>query len=410
MGFRKKDAELASQFNKNKLKFDESTYYFSSKKKEKDFTESQFRDEEELERYKKYRLEWHRRTDEMDSGDVPLAVICELVSTCNLKCEMCYTMTPEFQDSVVGAQRVLPWDVVVGIIDECAEIGVCSLLFSWRGESTLYRSKGADGVWHDFGDVLQYARDKNILEVTSLTNGRSLNDGLIEKIVKAEPNWISFSIDGLEEEYNKIRKPLAEEKAESSFGIVLDNLNKMVALRDELGLKRPQMRSNTIYPAIAKDPEKYRKFMEDVGIGMVTVNEILDFRGDELPEELIMDNWFCSYPFQRLVVSANGIILPCPGAHNEEDELVIGRYPGSSEKTVIVDGVKKVVSYPEVTLKDAWNSEKIERVRRLHRENRRKEIDTCKYCRHGAKKHDVTWIPEDWNMEKMEWEGVTWRE
>ena len=30
---------------------------------------------------------------------------------------------------------------------------------------------------------------------------------LIKKIVQAQPSWISFSIDGLDKAYNKIRKP-----------------------------------------------------------------------------------------------------------------------------------------------------------------------------------------------------------
>ena len=47
---------------------------------------------------------------------------------------MCYTITEEFQDSVVGATRMLPWKIVKQIIDECAELGVYSILFSWRGD------------------------------------------------------------------------------------------------------------------------------------------------------------------------------------------------------------------------------------------------------------------------------------
>ena len=33
-------------------------------------------------------------------GDYPLSVNCELVSTCNLACTMCYTITDKFQNSV----------------------------------------------------------------------------------------------------------------------------------------------------------------------------------------------------------------------------------------------------------------------------------------------------------------------
>lgn len=409
MEIRKREELLTAQFNKNKMKFDESTYHYSSEEKEQEFIRSQFKTPEEIERYKEYRKEWHRRADEMDAGAFPLAVICELVSMCNLTCEMCYTVTPEFQDAIVGAQRVLPWDMVVNIIDECVELGVYSMLFSWRGESAMYRSKGSDGNVYDYADVLSYARKKEILEVTSLTNGRSLNDELIEKIVKAQPNWISFSIDGMFEDYGKIRKVLKREEGKDPFQVVIGNMKKMIEVRNELGLSRPQIRTNTIYPPISKDPEAYRKFMEDIGVGLVTVNEMMDYRGAELPDEAVSSDWFCQYPFQRLVVSANGIILPCPGSHNEEEELILGRYSGASEKKAMVNSKKEVVHYPEITLKEAWDSDRIKEIRKVHANNKRADIWACKHCRHGAEKIGVEWVPPNWDMENMQWVGRSWR-
>ena len=59
----------------------------------------------------------------------------------------------KFQNSVIGAQRMMPWPVVKSIIDECAELGIPSMLFSWRGESTLYRFKEKDGNIIRFSDV-----------------------------------------------------------------------------------------------------------------------------------------------------------------------------------------------------------------------------------------------------------------
>ena len=409
MSIREREGYLRERYKQKKLKFDESTYHFSSEGKEKEFIMSQFPTVEERGKYKVYREEWHRRSDEMDAGTFPLAVIAELVSSCNLRCEMCYTVTPEFQDAIVGAQRVLPWDMVVRIIDECVELGVYSMLFSWRGESAMYRSKGSDCEVYDYADVLSYARKKGILEVTSLTNGRSLNDELIEKIVKAQPNWISFSIDGMFEDYGKIRKVLKREEGRDPFQVVIGNMKKMIEVRDELGQSRPQIRTNTIFPPIAKDPEGYRKFMEDIGVGLVTVNEMMDYRGAELPDEAVLGDWFCQYPFQRLVVSANGIILPCPGSHNEEEELILGRYPGAPEKKAVVNGKKEVVNYPEITLKEAWGSDRVKNIRKLHANNKRADIWACKHCRHGAEKFGVEWVPPNWDMRNMKWVGRSWR-
>ena len=45
-------------------------------------------DESKHEQYKQYRKEWHRRPQFNDFGNMPLSVIIELNSGCNLSCNM----------------------------------------------------------------------------------------------------------------------------------------------------------------------------------------------------------------------------------------------------------------------------------------------------------------------------------
>ena len=89
---------------------------------------------------------------------------------------------------------------------------------------------------------------------------------------------------------------------------------------------------------------------------------------------------------------------------------MLGRYPGSRRKQVNRNGREEVIDVPERTLKEAWHCAGIEQVRAIHKENRRVEIAACKHCRHGAVKHGVEWVPEDWDMETMEWKDRLWRE
>ena len=58
-------------------------------------------------------------------------------------------------------------------------------------------------------------QEKKILEVTCLTHGQLIDRNMAKEIVDAEPNWISFSIDGLKNEYNKIRTPKNKIKDDS---------------------------------------------------------------------------------------------------------------------------------------------------------------------------------------------------
>lgn len=386
-------------------------YSFDSIDRQEAFINAMFVTDEERARYRTYRMEWYRRAKEFDPGSAPLAVCCELVSCCNLQCPMCYSITEEFQSSVVGVQRQMPWKTVRAIIDECAALNVPSMLFSWRGESTLYLSSDEDGKKVTFPDVLAYARKAGILEITSLTNGSKMDEQMARAIAEAEPSWVSVSVDGLQDNYNKIRTPAQKIGTQyNAFSEVTGNIRRIIKFRNNLGKTRPQIRTNTIYPPIAKDPFAYYEYMKNLGAGWVTVNELLDFRGDKLPEEAVLKDWICQYPFQRLTVSANGSILPCTGAHNEEREMLLGRYRGSCPKKVTISGKAEVIEIPEVTIKEAWHSDQLQKIRELHKTQKRCEIPACKNCRHGAVKNGVEWVPADWDLDTMEWKRHEWRE
>lgn len=276
----------------------------------------------------------------------------------------------------------------------------------------MYRVKDQKGDVKTFVDVLNYARKKNILEVTCLTHGQLIDKEMAKKIVKAEPNWINFSIDGLQKEYNKIRTPRNKKNDlnYNAFEVVVNNIKQLVSIRNKLGKKRPQIRTNCIFPSIYKNANEYKDFMYSIGVDWVTVNEILDFRDGDVLESELKETWSCQYPFQRLTVSANGVIMPCTGSHNEESGLTLGRYIGSPKKIIIKNFKKEEIKLKEMSLKEAWNCEKLNSIRKKHKENKWREIKNgCRNCRHAMKKNGVTYVPKEWNIEKMKWENHTWR-
>ena len=97
--------------------------------------------------------------------------------------------------------------------------------------------------------------------------------------------------------------------------------------------------------------------MESIGVDMITVNEIKDFRHHRLEEDEIDHDYACQYPFQRLTISANGVIVPCTGSYNEEEGLVIGKIKGSAKKS-IKNYKGETVNYDleAFSLKEAWHS------------------------------------------------------
>mgnify|MGYP001163961278 CR=1 FL=1 len=395
--------------DKNKdVPVNRALFVLSSENEEDTFVENIYPETSKKKKYFEYRNEWYRRAKEFDAGEYPLSVNCELVSTCNLACTMCYTITDKFQNSVVGAQRMLPWETLTKIIDEAADLGVPSISFSWRGESSMYRVRDKNNEIKDFADAFDYAYKKGILETTSLTHGQLIDEKLAERLVLANPSWISFSIDGLYETYNKIRTPAhkLDDKNFNAFEKVSESIKLLNKYKKKYNKKRPSIRTNTIFPAIQDNPDEYKNYMKKIGVDLITVNEMKDYRFHDLPDDRIQDKWACQYPFQRLTVSANGIIIPCTGAYNEEEGLVLGKYDGSKNK-VIRDYEGKIVkqNLNEFNLHKAWHSEKLKKIRLLHKNGRRKEIDPgCKNCHHGTVHHGVDHLPKQWNAKEQKWQ------
>ncbi len=83
--FRKKESGLTSKYKglKDEVPIHQVQYMLDDQEREDAFIRNQHPTDAEFKRYKWYRDEWHRRPKENDPGDFPLAVCCELVSTCN---------------------------------------------------------------------------------------------------------------------------------------------------------------------------------------------------------------------------------------------------------------------------------------------------------------------------------------
>ena len=166
---RPRDEELYKKWkpkNKSVTPTDNSHFVFSSKAEEEAFYNYQFDTDEKKKLYKEYRSAWWQRAAEYKYGNAPLALIVELVSTCNLACSMCFTITDKFQNAITGATRMMPWEQYTKIIDDAKNSGVYSICISWRGEATLYRVKDKNGNVKTFGDAIKYACSKTSRTMT----------------------------------------------------------------------------------------------------------------------------------------------------------------------------------------------------------------------------------------------------
>jgi len=290
-------------------------------------------------KYEEYRANWTRFAEKQIVGEYPLLVDIELSALCNLKCPMCYTITDSFKEKVNA--RHMDFALFKKIIDE---IGgkVPAIRLSLRGEPTLNRN---------FIDCIKYAKQNGIQEVSTLTHGKKLELDYFAKMVDAGIDWITISIDGLEEEYDKIRRPL-------KFKDTLRRVQQINTYKLEQGISKPVIKVQSLWPAIRKNPEKFYNTFEPI-TDLIAFNPVIDYLQKDTDIKYI-DNFVCPQLYQRLVVGADGLVMMC--SNDEENEHVVG--------DVNKDSVL-----------DIWQGVELDRIRKIHLEKDGfKRISACKKC------------------------------
>lgn len=323
--------------DKMKIPINKGNYSLDTPEREEAFHRCISADWEE--KYKKYRRDWIEYPEKQYVAEYPTLVDLELSTICNLKCPMCYTITDSFKEKV--GSRFMDFSLFKKIIDE---IGgkVPTVRLSLRGEATIHPN---------FIEAIKYAKDKGINEVSTLTNGSKLTKGFFEKMMHAGIDWVTVSVDGIEQTYENIRRPL-------KFKDILKKIKDIKSIKDENNRAKPVIKIQTVWPAIKEDPEKfYNTFVSYVDL--IAFNPLIDYLGKD--ENVIFEEGFaCPQHYQRLVIGSDGLAMMCS---NDEDGSVI---IGDADKEKIYD---------------IWHGKKLNSIRDAHRrKNGFMDIPACRKC------------------------------
>lgn len=289
--------------------------------------------------YAKYRKHWSEYAQQQHVSDYPLLVDIELSSICNLTCSMCYTITDEFKKQVNVTR--MDWDLYKKIINE---IGgkVTALRLSLRGEATLHTK---------FIEAIKYAKVSGIKEVSLLTHGGKLTLPYFKKMVEAGVDWITISADGVGATYEEVRKPL-------KFDDLMTKIKDIKQYKAEHQLKRPVIKVQGVWPAVAVDPDAYYNTFEP-HVDLVAFNPLIDYLSNDKHIEYL-ENFTCPQQYQRLVIGADGLVMKC--SNDEENREVIG-------------------DIKTETVHQIWHGEKMQAVRELHKRPRGfMESAVCRKC------------------------------
>lgn len=289
-------------------------------------------------KYQEYRENWINYPNQQYVSEYPLLVDVELSSLCNLKCPMCYTITDEFKSKV--CTQLMEHKVFQKIIDEIAG-KVPAVRLSLRGEATLHPN---------FISCIKYCKENGIGEVSFLTNASKLTKNYFAEIVKAGADWITISVDGTGEEYEKIRTPL-------KFEDTLQKIKDIYEMKRERGWKKPVIKIQGVWPSIKNNPSEYYNTFKPY-TDLIAFNPLIDYLGND--EDIVYDEDFaCPQIYQRLVIGSDGKAILC--ANDEDGNYLLG-------------------DIKEESVHEIWHGEKISNVRRLHSLGKFKEVDVCRKC------------------------------
>lgn len=294
--------------------------------------------------YEEYRRLWVDLAKTRQIRDYPLLVDLELSSRCNLNCPMCYTITEEFLSKV--DRKYMEIELYKKVIDEIAG-KVFAVRLSLRGEATLNKH---------FIEAVAYAKKKGIQEVSTLTHGKKFSGDYLRKAVEAGIDWITVSVDGMGETYNKIRRPLTWEAT-------LGRLKEIKALKDELGVSKPVIKVQGIWPAIRENPTAYYEALEPY-TDLIAYNPLIDYLHND-SQIVYEENFACPQLYQRLVVGSDGKVMMCS---NDEDAL----HP-------VGDAYQQ-------TIHEIWHGDAMNKVREVHSHTDGfKELLVCRNCYYPRK-------------------------
>ena len=276
----------------------------------------------------------------------------ELFGGCNYSCSMCPQGSekgrePEFK-------KALSWSNFLKIIDDAEKHGVESISLHGGGEPTLNKY---------FIPAIKYIKKRGI-QCTSLSNGYTLDDSLIEKIIDSGIDIFKISVVGYDEQtYENMM-------SKNAFKYVRDNVRNLV-----IQSKGTNTRVQSQH--LILDPKKKDYEVEQLR------NNWIDYTGIDA-EIWLMHNWSgtyegkygrnkddrrgCGRPFQPMLqVRAGGL----------------GKHQGAVVACCMVLGNDKAATLGHLddqTMEEVYNGKKYQELRDAHKEERFDDIPYCKDC------------------------------
>jgi len=283
------------------------------------------------------------RAGQFEELDNPPQLDIELNGGCNMECPFCLHGYGDKRPNTL-----LSIDRYQALIDEAVAFGVRGLKLNYINEPMLRT---------DLERCIAYAKAAGILNVYMVTNGTLLNAKRRASMLDSGITKVFISVDAA------TPGTYSRQRLSGKFGLVVKNVFDFVEERDRRRLRYPFVRVSFLRNALnIHEEEAFREFWQDKVdmLAFQTMNDLPDRdSGLTLNGRVPEEPRGCTFPFKQLVVDHEGDILPCCKMGGKK--LLLG-------------------NINTMTLKAAWDSDKMQALQLMHKENRWRENPVCTRC------------------------------
>lgn len=300
-----------------------------------------------------YRKKWDQANKMEIITDFPLFLHIDMNQECNYKCPHCI-IGHKSEVEKYYSDINLNFDDYKKIIDEGAEYGCPSVNPQGNNEPFLDKN---------FERFLEYPIKKGFLDVMVNNNGSAINKKRAKSVIETGVTRVRFSLDAFTQQtYEKVRVgsiPLER---------VIKNIEDFVEMREKLNSKLPVIGvSFCKVKANEHEVNDFINFWKDK-VDFISIQKFMTptlnkkkfekyYASDQYVEKK-PDLFYCVQPYQRIMFR-NEYMYPCCPSFNKD--LNLG-------------------SIRNKTIYSAWHSDKMKKIREIHKSGEYYKDKTCNDC------------------------------
>lgn len=295
-----------------------------------------------------YQSDFYINNYDYPLSEYPTLLEFEPSSKCNMNCVFCG------RQAMNRPQMLMDYDLYTKLIDESSNYGIFGISYAGWGEPLLHPK---------IFDMIDYAHKHDII-VQVITNGLLLTEEVSKKLLDVGLDNIKISLQGASEKDYSIMR------ANPYYYKIVENIQKLVELRDQRESNLFIQVSTSITNETQEQQDEFSNFwnglVDDFYMDITTFRRL---RGIKKVEEFIEEHKIkgdrqlrsirCVDIRTRLVIHADGMVPICCSDFNRE--VVLG------------DANKQ-------TLKEIWDSQKVNKIRDILARNEKEKIPFCSLC------------------------------